>query len=80
LKHEPELGWRLVAQAAGLEIETVGSAWPYLDYPGTLAADLIDVFQRQDVWIAKVQGRAPRTRDALSKLIDDSVLREATAP
>ena len=30
-------------------------------------------------WIAKVQGRAPRTRDALAKLIDDSVLREALA-
>jgi NitT/TauT family transport system substrate-binding protein len=80
LKHEPEVGWRLVAQAAGLDIETVSSAWPYLDYPGTLAIDLIDVFEKQDVWIAKVQGRAPRTRDALSKLIDDSVLREATAP
>jgi NitT/TauT family transport system substrate-binding protein len=77
LKQEPEIGWRLVAEAAGLEIETVGSAWPYLDYPGTLAADLIDVFERQEVWIAKVQGRPPRTREALSKLIDESVLREA---
>ena len=48
----------------------------YLNYPGTLATDLLDVFERQDVWIAKVQGRAPRTREALAKLIDDSVLRE----
>jgi hypothetical protein len=31
------------------------------------------------VWIAKVQHRAPRTREALAKLIDDSVLREALA-
>jgi len=77
LKHEPEVGWRLVARAAELDIETVRSAWPYLNYPGTLASDLLDIFERQDVWIAKVQGRAPRTRDALSKLIDDSVLREA---
>jgi len=77
LKHEPQAGWRLVARAAELDIETVRSAWPYLDYPGTLAADLLDIFERQDVWIAKVQGRAPRSRDALAKLIDDSVLREA---
>lgn len=79
LKNEPHIGWRLVAQAAELDIGTVSSAWPYLDYPGTLATDLLDIFERQDVWIAKVQGRAPRSRDALSRLIDDSVLREALA-
>ncbi|RPI44242.1 MAG: ABC transporter substrate-binding protein [Betaproteobacteria bacterium] len=77
LKQKPEAGWRLVSQAAKLDIETVESAWPYLDYPATLATDLLDIFERQEVWIAKTQGRAPRTRDALSKLIDDSVLREA---
>ena len=79
LKHEPQVGWRLVAQAAKLDMDTVSSAWPYLNYPGTLATDLLDIFERQDVWIAKVERRPPRTRDALSKLIDDSVLREALA-
>jgi len=79
LKDEPQAGWRLVAQAAELDIETVGSAWPHFNYPGTLATDLLDIFERQDVWIAKVQGRAPRTREALAKLIDDSVWREALA-
>jgi NitT/TauT family transport system substrate-binding protein len=77
LNNEPEVGWRLVAQAAGLDIGTVSSAWPYLNYPGTLASDLLDIFERQDVWIARVQGRAPRSRAALSRLIDSSVLREA---
>jgi NitT/TauT family transport system substrate-binding protein len=79
LKDEPAAGWRLVAQAAKLDIETVSSSWPRFNYPGTLATDLLDIFERQDVWIAKVQGRAPRTRKALAKLIDDSVLREALA-
>jgi sulfonate transport system substrate-binding protein len=79
LKHEPRVGCRLVARAAELDIETVSSSWPYLNYPGTLATDLLDIFERQDVWIAKVQGRTPRTRDALAKLIDDTVLREAMA-
>lgn len=79
LKNEPEIGWRLVAQAAKLDIDTVSSAWPYLSYPATLATDLLDIFERQEVWIAKIQGRAPRARSALSKLIDDSVLREALA-
>ena len=79
LKQAPQVGWRLVADAAQLDIDTVSSAWPYLEYPGTLAADLLDVFDRQEAWIAKTQSRTPRSREALSKLIDQSVLREALA-
>lgn len=77
LKQQPQVGWRLVADAAQLDTDTVSSAWPYLNYPGTLATDLLDVFDRQEAWIAKIQSRTPRTRDALSKLIDGSVWREA---
>ena len=79
LRVEPELGWRLVAQAAELDNATVRAAWPYFNYPGTLAADLLDVFERQEPWIARTQGRAPRTRAALARLIDDTILREARA-
>ena len=77
LKVEPETGWRLIAKAAELDIDTVRGSWPCFNYPGTLAADLLDVFERQEPWIAKLQGRAPRTREALAALIDSSVLREA---
>jgi NitT/TauT family transport system substrate-binding protein len=62
LKAEPEAGCRLVARAAELDIETVRGAWPRFNYPGALAADLVDVFERQDVWIAQIQGRGPRGR------------------
>ncbi len=79
LRVEPEIGWRLVAEAAKLDIETVRGSWPYFKYPGTLATDLLDVFERQEPWIARVQGRAPRTREALVRLIDGSVLSEARA-
>lgn len=77
LRAEPQAGWRLVAKAADLDIETVRGAWPCFHYPGTLAADLLDAFARQEPWLAKLQGRPPRTREALAGLIDDSVLREA---
>lgn len=77
LKVEPEIGWRLVSKTAELDIETVRGSWPCFNYPGTLAADLLDVFERQDPWIAKLQGRAPRTREALAGLIDGSVFSEA---
>ena len=77
LKGAPETGQRLVAGAAKLDLETVRGSWPRFSYPGTLAPDLLDVFERQEPWIAKVQGRAPRDRKALAGLIDGSVLEEA---
>lgn len=77
LGREPERGWQLVAQAAEQDIEIVKRTWPRLRYPGTLATDLLDVLERQDPWIAAIQDRAPLGRAALSRLIDDSVLREA---
>ena len=77
LQSDPEPGQQLVAKTAGLDASTVRAAWPYLDYPGTLAADLLDVFARQEPWIARVQNRASRDRAALAQLIDDSVVREA---
>ena len=77
LKQNPAKGQQLVAKTAGLDLDTVTSAWPCLTYPGTLASDLLDVFERQDVWIARIQGRAPRSRETLAKLVDGSVAREA---
>jgi sulfonate transport system substrate-binding protein len=79
LKADPETGVSLVARTAGLDADTVRGAWPSLDYPGTLASDLLDVFERQEGWLARIERREPRTRDALAALIDDSVLREARA-
>lgn len=77
LKERPETGQQLVAKAAELDDETVRGAWPCFNYPGALATDLLDIFERQEPWIAKLQGRTPRARAALAALIDDSVLREA---
>src|SRR5688572_28281237 len=80
IKLDPAKAHALVAKHAGLDLDTVRAAWPYLDYPGTLAPDLLDVFARQEPWIARVQKRAPRLREALAKLIDNSVVREANLP
>ena len=79
LRVEPEIGWRLVAKTAGLDVETVRDAWHCFTYPGTLATDLLDILERQDPWVAKLQGRAPRDRETLARLIDGGVVREARA-
>lgn len=77
LRVDPQAGWRLVSKTAGLDLDTVSRSWPYVTYPGTLATDLLDVFERQEPWIAETQHRAPRSREALARLIDPSIVREA---
>ncbi len=79
LQRDQAEAMHLVAQAAELDIESVRNSWPYLTYPATLPADLIDVLANADVWVAKETGREARSRDELSKLVDASVLCEASA-
>jgi ABC-type nitrate/sulfonate/bicarbonate transport system substrate-binding protein len=80
LKADPQTGCLLVAKAAQLDMETVRGSWSRFDFPGTLAADLLARLERQEPWLAKAERRAPRSPDALARLIDGSVLREATKP
>lgn len=77
LRVEPAAGWPLVARTAGLDLDTVRRSWPYVTYPGTLVTDLLDVFERQEPWIANTQDRAARSRAELATLIDASIVREA---
>ena len=77
LQREPQYAQALVAQTAGLDMETIEASWPYLTFPGTLAADLVDVLVPADAWVARETGRPGRTREALAGLIDAGVLREA---
>jgi NitT/TauT family transport system substrate-binding protein len=77
LRVEPAAGWALVSKTAGLDLDTVRRSWPHVTYPGTLVTDLLDVFERQEPWIANTQKRAARSRAALATLIDASIVREA---
>lgn len=79
LRVEPDAGWRLVARVAELDYGLVRSAWPCFNYPGTLATDLLDIFDRQEPWIAATQKRSARSRTELAGLIDASIVREARA-
>lgn len=77
MKQDPLPAQQLVAKAANLDMDTVRGAWTRFNYPGTLATDMLDFFAKEELWIAKIQRRAPRPREELAKLIDDSVVREA---
>ena len=79
LRAEPALGWQLVAETAGLDLQTVRDAWPYFIYPATLATDTLDLCNAIEPWIAALQDRQPRDRKTLAGVIDASVVREARA-
>lgn len=77
LKRDPGRAQALVAKTAELDIETVRDAWPYLSYPATLAADVVDVLVPADAWVAKETGRTGRTHAEMAKFVDTSVVQEA---
>jgi NitT/TauT family transport system substrate-binding protein len=77
LQRDPRDAQMLVAVAANLDKKTVAHSWPYLTYPGSLAADLLDALVTADQWVAKETGRAPRSANELRIQIDPGVLREA---
>ena len=41
--------------------------------------DMLDVLEREELWVAKASNRAPRSRAELAKFIDRSVVEEALA-
>ena len=69
----------LVARAGRFDEKLVARAWRHHTFPATLLPKLLDIMVKEEVWVAKETGRAPRGRAELARLIDDSVLREAMA-
>ncbi|HTR01044.1 MAG TPA: ABC transporter substrate-binding protein [Candidatus Acidoferrum sp.] len=80
LNKNPQLAWPLVAKSSGYAEAVVQHAWPHHAYPAKPAADLLDVMAEEDKWVARETTRAPRTREQLATLIDDSVYRDAIKP
>ena len=51
--------------------------WEHEGYPAALPADLLDVLEAEEAWLARQSGRPARTRAALARLIDQSVMDQA---
>ena len=79
IRANPAAVWALVAQAGGYDRPVIERAWAHHSFPALLVPDLLDVLEEEEIWLAGVEGRAPRSRDALAVLIDPSVLRDAHA-
>jgi len=70
----------MVARSGGLyTVAEVAQCFPNVKYVANIDEGLLDVFVEEDVWLAKLDKRQPRTREQLATLIDRSAYDEAMA-
>ncbi|MES1971091.1 MAG: ABC transporter substrate-binding protein [Pseudomonadota bacterium] len=79
IRRDPAAAQALVAATAGFDATEVAAAWPTLSFPAALPADLLDELVAEEQWLATQDKRPPRSREALSQLIDTSVYSDALA-
>jgi NitT/TauT family transport system substrate-binding protein len=77
IRNRPEEAVSALAPEIDATERTISSAWSRFQFPADLGAGLPAALEAVEQWAAKVQNRAPRARQALAELIDDSVLNEA---
>jgi NitT/TauT family transport system substrate-binding protein len=77
LRSRPQDYWPYIASKLNYPTELVSKSWPELRYAGGMVSDLLDVMEREEVWVARERNRLPRTRAQLATLIDASLLQEA---
>ena len=73
----PSEVWPLVAASSGFPPELVEAGWPHHRFPATIAPALLDTMVAEELWLAAQDGRMPRPRPELDRLIDPSPLTEA---
>lgn len=79
VKEQPQIGCDWLAKASGFERGLIERSFAQHDYCASIAQDQLEVLFDQDKWVAREQGRTPRSREALSTLLDYSVYYEAVA-
>jgi NitT/TauT family transport system substrate-binding protein len=80
MKEDPNEGIDFLVKASGFDRGLVARCLdPALDFCAQIEPNQLDVLVEQEVWVAKEQNRAPRSREQLATLIDTSVYNEAVA-
>lgn len=78
IRSDPMPAWKLLTGPTGASQAVLSRSWQYERFAGVLVGDLLDVLEQEEVWRAKIDSRTPRPRAELAKLIDDSVVKEAS--
>lgn len=77
LKADPAPYWPHVSSVTGFSLEQIAAGWPEMEFPVRIIPDMLEVLVEEEPWVAKQQGREPRSREQLATLIDRSVVDEA---
>lgn len=77
IKKNPKEYWPHISSVIGFTEEQIGWGWPETEFPVKIIPDMLDVLETEEIWLAKVNNRAPRSRAELEKFIDRSVVKEA---
>ncbi|KAK4160631.1 hypothetical protein QBC43DRAFT_219525 [Cladorrhinum sp. PSN259] len=73
----PEQVYQRTSNAVNVSVPILEKVWRVHDWSGGLPADLLDVLEDEEKYVARVDGREPNTRDKLKELIDTSVMEQA---
>jgi NitT/TauT family transport system substrate-binding protein len=76
---QPRAAQTRVAEIGGYTLEEVRASWPHHRFGYTFPDDMLDILVDEEQWLARLQGRTPRTREQLAPLIDRSIYEEAVA-
>ena len=68
-----------ISSVLGFTEEQIKWGWPETKFPVEIIPDMLDVLETEEVWVASLTNRAPRSRAQLEKFIDRSVVKEAMA-
>ena len=79
LKKDPKPYLDHISSVIGFSVEQIGWGWPETEFPVKIIPDMLDVLEREEIWVAKASNRAPRPRAELAKFIDRSIVEEAMA-
>ncbi len=75
----PPSVWPLVSSKINVPEPIISAVWGHFRFAGGLPNDLLGVMIEEERWVAAVQKREPRPRQAIESLVDATVLRDAVA-
>jgi sulfonate transport system substrate-binding protein len=79
LKADPTPYKALVAGFTRFPEELIAGSWSEMEFPVKIVPDILDVLEKEDIWVAKELNRTPRSREELAQFLDYSVVEEALA-
>ena len=77
LEADPAPYWQQVSDVIGYPVADIEASWDENEFPMYIVPDMLDVLEKEEIWVAKERDRVPRTRDELAQFIDYSVLEES---